>query len=483
MAELAHDASSCLVCRAKVAAPRRLAQGAALFAAGLCITSGVLELKPQAHPRARAEATAKPVLQVAKPARTRVAAPVRRVAAVSAAQKESAAATLERGAAVSFGRSFFTGGDVFDTAARVVQWRPRVVRAARAAGVDPDLLEAIVFVESSGRPSVTAGSAVGLTQLQPAVARRFGLHVDTRHATALTRRIARSWSPAHIRQLARWRARYDERYSPTKELRVSAQYLAAAQLALGRGDLAVEAYHVGIGRLRNVHSSYASLWFRTDNVDTYAFRVLAAERLMRMYRREPSALRFEAEQQARKNSAEEYLHPRYRTYRFATPAAILGAEQRHTLRMIPVDARRTHVAISGTLAQEAYKLGRARRLYRALRPQALDVLLYIGARVHELSGVRKPLVLTSAVRDNRYQRVLMRVNDNAARTYSMHTTGFAFDIARDYANRRQAYAFQRVLDELEGANAISYIVESQAIHVAVATDAPRALRLLETLDS
>jgi hypothetical protein len=423
-----------------------------------------------------------PVVEIARPVLTHIAAPVRHTASVSAAEKESAAASLEQGAAISFGRDFFTNGDVVDTAARVVQWRPQIVRAAHAAGIDPSVLEAIVFVESSGRPSVTNGAAVGLTQLTPAIARRYGLHVDTKHADVLTRRIARSWGQAHIRQLARWRARYDQRYSPVRELRASARYLADAEKALGRDDLAIAAYHSGIAGLRHIHSSYASLWFRTDSVDTYAFKVLAAERLMRLYRHEPSALRFEAEQQARKNSAEEYLHPRSTTIEFGTPGAILRAELRHTLRMIPVDARATHVAVSGTLGQEARKLGRARRLYRALRPQALDVLLYLGARVHDLSGARKPLLLTSAVRDDRYQRVLQHVNVNAARTYSMHTTGFAFDIARVYGSRRQAYAFQRVLDELEGANAIAYIRETSAIHIAVASDAPAKLKQLQLLD-
>jgi len=149
--------------------------------------------------------------------------------------------------------------------------------------------------------------------------------------------------------------------------------------------------------------------------------------------------------------------------------------------MIPKDARKTHVAISGTLGAEARRLGRSRRLYRALRPQALDVLMYIGRRVHELSGARKPLVLTSAVRDNRYQRVLQHVNANAARSYSLHTTGYAFDIARTYANRRQGRAFQYVLDRLVAANAIAYIRESEAIHVAVASHAAATLKLIQTL--
>jgi LAS superfamily LD-carboxypeptidase LdcB len=98
--------------------------------------------------------------------------------------------------------------------------------------------------------------------------------------------------------------------------------------------------------------------------------------------------------------------------------------------------------------------------------------------VHALSGARRPLVLTSALRDNRYQRVLMRVNANAARTYSLHPTGYAFDIARTYGSSRQASAFQFVLDRLVAANAIAYIREAGAIHVAVASDAERKLALL-----
>ena len=119
---------------------------------------------------------------------------------------------------------------------------------------------------------------------------------------------------------------------------------------------------------------------------------------------------------------------------------------------------------------------------QALRPQALDVLLYIGREVHALSGARKPLILTSAVRDRRYQRVLMHVNANAARTYSLHTTGFAFDIARTYASDRQGRAFQRVLDRLVAANAIAYIREAGAIHIAVASDARAKLDSLASLD-
>src|SRR3954447_23426476 len=198
---------------------------------------------------------------------------------------------------------------------------------------------------------------------------------------------------------------------------------------------------------------------------------------MHLWRANRNALRFELAQQVRKNSSEEYMHPLSQTHRFGTPNAILRAYG-HALRAIPMDTPHTHIAISGTLGAEARKLGRSRRLYRGLRPATLDVLLYIGRRVHELSGSRHSLILTSALRDNRYQRVLLRVNSNAARTYSIHTTGYAFDIARVYSSNAQAAAFQFVLDRLQSVNAIAYIREAAAIHIAVASDAAQKLKLL-----
>jgi soluble lytic murein transglycosylase-like protein len=491
VAELAHDHSACIVCRAKAQAPRRLLQAAALFAAGLCVTYGVLELRPapthtKAHPVAAAPAPAELSPQ-ATPAKPKPAPKppvvVRKPAAVSAAALDAASASLTKSAAAGVDRSFFLSspGGIFATAARVAKWRPLVVRAAKHAGVRPNLLEAIVFVESSGRGDVTGGSAAGLAQLHPSVARRFGLHVDTRHGGKLTRRIAHTWRAGTVKQLRRWRARYDQRFAPARSLRAAAAYLASAQKTLGREDLAVEAYHIGVKPLRRVRVSYATVYVRSSRYDDYAFRVYAAERVMHTWRRHPSALRFEARQQAQKNSSEEYLHPRSITHRFSNPAAILHAEQHHKLRMIPLATPRTHIAISGTLGSQARSLGRSRRLYRALRPQALDVLLYIGERVHELSHVRAPLILTSAVRDDHYQRSLMRVNVNAARSYSLHTTGYAFDIARAYKNGRQARAFQFVLDRLSAVNAIAYIREAAAIHVAVASDAAHKLALLKKL--
>jgi hypothetical protein len=472
-------------------------------AAGLVlVAAGLVALRPQ-HASVPHALVRQPAVVRVLPQRT--AAPRERARPVTA---------LSRAASHGLDRGLFTSspGGIVATSARVARWRPLIARAARGSGFSSRLLEGLVFVESSGRPDVLAGgdvsAATGLTQIVAATGRQFlHMHVNVGKSRQLTRRIYGAELRGHrvrAHQLAVRRRHVDERFAPMKSLRATVRYLTSARGYLGRDDLAFESYHMGIGNLQRViaaygsrRPSYASLYFGSspdshaaawrrlatlgDMSRDYYWKVLAAERVMHLYRHDPAALAYEARLQARKSSSEEVMHPRSATPRFATPNDLARAWKNHVLRAIPRDARRTHISLGVSFGQEAHKLGRSRRLYRGLRPQALDVLLYIGRRVHELSGTRRPLIVTSAVRDNRYQRVLMNVNANAARSYSIHTTGYAFDIARTYASERQAAAFQFVLERLQAVNAIAYIREASAIHIAVASDAASKLALLRLM--
>jgi hypothetical protein len=75
--------------------------------------------------------------------------------------------------------------------------------------------------------------------------------------------------------------------------------------------------------------------------------------------------------------------------------------------------------------------------------------------------------VTSAVRDRSYQELLIANNPQATEEYSLHTTGWSFDIRRDYESGRQARAFQFVLDRLRALAVLDYAVEPGAIHVTV----------------
>ena len=75
------------------------------------------------------------------------------------------------------------------TARRVVRYRDKIEAVAADAGVDPDLVEAMVFLESAGRPEVSASAdlegAVGLGQILAGTATGLlGMRVDVRESGA-----------------------------------------------------------------------------------------------------------------------------------------------------------------------------------------------------------------------------------------------------------------------------------------------------------
>jgi hypothetical protein len=481
-----------------------LTAGSALIAAGITVLrTPILTLLPTSpEPSAHTYPRPHEPVELTRLPRDAAGDAARRAAAAKAAARAVAAQSaldepLAADAARAFDRSFFVAGPgVDETAARVAAWRPLVNRAARGSSVDPDVLEAMVYVESGGSSSVIAGhdasSPAGLTQLSKSQAGQLHMSFHLGASRRLTRMIWTAYREGRSTKAARLEARRrvrDARFAPLASLRGTVRYLDKAAHVLGRADLAVASYHLGISNLSRATAGepvpFPTLYFASApdrNVNMwrrlnahgsvaydYYWKVLAAERVMRLYRRDRGALAYEGRLQARKNSSEEVIHPRSATPRFHTPRELALAWKKHELRAIPRNASVTHVAIGPYFAQMAHRLGRSQRLYRGLRPEARTVLLYIGSRVQQLSHARRPLILTSAVRDDVYQSVLMRVNANAARSYSIHTTGYAFDIARVYSSPRQAAAFEYVLNRLAALHAIAYIREATAIHIAVAS--------------
>jgi hypothetical protein len=402
-------------------------------------------------------------------------------------------------------------GGAIATAARTARFRPLVEAAAANHGIDADTLEAIVFLESAGRPEAQASSdlssAVGLTQiLAQTGSGLLHMHVDLAKSRKLTKKLRKALAkhkPGLAAKLRAQRRKADERFDPKKSLEATGRYLTFAKPPLGgRSDLAVESYHMGVGNLQSVlaaygakaaDTSYAQLYFGStplrhsaayarlatfgDDSATYLWRVLAAKEIMRLYRQDPSELSRLQYLQVHKSNAEEVLHPEGSTQIYATPDDIARARSSGDLRPLPANAADLHLHVDKGMGSLAKKLHRQRTLYRALKPDALAVLIYLAAGVHEISGTG-PLTVTSTVRDRSYQAALIKRNIQATREYSLHTTGFAFDILRRYRNRRQAHAFQFMLDRLTALNLIAWAAEPDAIHVTVSSDAKVLLPLL-----
>jgi hypothetical protein len=401
-------------------------------------------------------------------------------------------------------------GGVLASARRVAGLHAPIEAAAARAGVDPSLVEAIVFLESGGRSDAMAegdpAGAAGVTQILPQTGRDLlGLRIDVPASRRLTTQIAaarRLHQVSLMARLERQRRRIDQRFDPTAALAATGRYLAFALPKFGRSDLAVTSYHMGVGNLADVirayagpaerrlavhvvrerKLTYAQLYFDTtpfhhpgayrllaalgDNSDTYYWRVLAARDIMALYRTNPGELRRRAQLETAYGTGGAVLRPPGSTAVFSDPAALRRGRSTGALLPVPNEPSKRHFAVDPAVAAEARQLGRDPSLYTALRPEALGVLYYIADRAHSISGEKNPLWVATTVRDSSYQAAL--VNRHLAPPgYSLYTTGHSFDIERRYASLAQAEAFQGLLNRLQALNVIAWERRPDVIHVTV----------------
>jgi hypothetical protein len=391
-------------------------------------------------------------------------------------------------------------GGALATARRVAAFRGTIESVAAGTGVDPATLEGIVYLESAGVPDVIAGgdpaNAAGLTQIVASTGQSLlGMHINLNKSRQLSDQINRAdglGQAGIVTRLEKARARIDERFDPRKALAATVRYLRLAQQRFGRPDLAIESYHMGIGNLANVLGAYGGggsvpyvqLYFDTtpdrhgaayrllssfgDDSWTYYWRVLAAEQIMGLYRTDRAALSRLSSLQTGTGSAALVLHPPDRTTSFADPDGLDSGYAGRALVRLPRNQASLALAYDPGMGSLASKVGASPALYRGLQPTALDMLIELAARVRSLSGGATPLIVTSTVADRRYQQLLGENDPPAA-------DGWSFTIARHYASRAQAYAFQAMLDRLQALNLIAWQRYPSEIEVTVASDADRVI--------
>lgn len=396
---------------------------------------------------------------------------------------------------------------------RTASWMPDIRKATKGTDVDPDTLAAIVLLESAGRPEAQASDdlagAVGLTQIVAETGQDLlDMHIDLPAAKKLTKqmdRAARKGQLKRVQRLRAARAKADERFDPQKSLAATVRYLQFAHERLGRDDLAIASYHMGVGNLQNALARYgkgtvpycqlffdstpthhASAWrFLTslgDDSSTYLWRIDAARQILDLSRTDPSELVRRTTLMTMRNSSEVLMHPPDETVHFDTPDALHKGYDDGTIVHLPRAYLAAHgIRIDPQMGELASEVGQQPELYRGLRREALAMLAYIGTGVRTISGVQAPLRITSTVRDAEYQAKLVDVEIEATHSFSLHTTGFTFDIARKYANAKQAMALQFLLDRLTALNLIAWVREPGAIHVTVATDASRLMEPMGVL--
>jgi hypothetical protein len=329
-------------------------------------------------------------------------------------------------------------GGVLATAARVAAYRPLVDAATTGTEIDPNVLEAIVFLESAGYPDALAGpdaaDAAGLTQILAQTGQSLlGMHIDLARSRRLTKAIAAAYTLGETGEVARYqreRARIDDRFDPPKVLAATVRYLEIARRDVGREDLAVVSYHMGIGNLEDVLHDYdgggsvpyAQLFFDTtperhaaayqllqgfgDDSSLYYWRILAAAQIMALYRsNRPALVRLNALETAGDSDA-EVLHPPSSTTVLTSPSALRAAYARREVLPLPTRPTTLGLDYSPAMGSLARRLGEPAALYRGLRPAALDLLIELAARVRALSGSKAPLLVAQTVTDSGYERLL-----------------------------------------------------------------------------
>ena len=423
----------------------------------------------------------------------------------------------ERAAAFGLSHALFakSPGGALASAKRTSSFRPLVEHAVAGSGIDPDLVEAIIFLESAGRPDVIAGNdpvnAAGLTQILAGTATDFlGMRVDLRASRTLTRELEDAVD-RHDRQrasrLRKERRRVDTRFDPAQAIAGTVRYLSTARQRFGREDLAVVSYHMGIGNLEGVlrayaeassasiadlvdqdDLSYARLYFDSsptrrrdawsrlasfgDDSQTYYWRVLAARDIMRLYRQDPARLERLAELHGHGPSAERVLQPPPSRQHFATPAALASALRKGVLQPLPDGRNRFHYRLDPRLGQLVAGLGAPAIAYRSLRPRAVRLLAYLTSAVFVLSKEPRPLTVTRAAYDQASGQLLTpRDLDDRDEHSSLHSGGFAFDVRRRYGSPAQAEAFQWTLERMQALGLIAWSRGKSVIHVVVS---PRA---------
>ena len=426
-------------------------------------------------------------------------------------------------------------GGVEASVERTARWRDEIERAVEGTDVSAGDLEGMVFLESAGRPKVmadgTPNSATGLMQILPSTAvSLLGMRVDLarslaiqselenarRHAAISRKRKKRRAARREVRRLVREWPRVDERLDPEKALAGAVRYLEIAERRFGRRDLAISSYHMGIGNLRTVIHTYVApravarttrrtvsrfnltwprLYFNSsptrnpktwrlltdlgDDSRHYLFKVLASKEIMWLARTDREELRRRIDLQTAKASAEEFLRPASRYPAYEDDEDLRRAYRRGELVPLPQDRKRLGYRVSRGMGSLARRLDQPRILYRGLRPEAMAVLLYISKEYRRIAGKagRRGLRVTSTVRDIPYQEELIASNIQATREFSLHTTGFAIDIAKPPAENTLRF----LLERLQALNVISWVEEPGAFHMTVGREGQSFIPIYEAL--
>ena len=207
----------------------------------------------------------------------------------------------------------------------------------------------------------------------------------------------------------------------------------------------------------NHAAAYTWLASLGDDSATYLWRIKAAGAVLALYRTDPSKLLASAKLHDAAPSAELVLRGAG-TPEFSSRADLAAARLRGAVLPLPSGAQATAdgLRVDGPLH---------------LRAEALATALYMAAAVQAIAGKTGLLEVTAATTDSADLKTAARASHGLAESDPLDASGYAFDVARNYADPAQAQAFQFVLDRLQALNLIAWNRAGRIIHVVVGPSA------------
>lgn len=319
-----------------------------------------------------------------------------------------------------------------------------------------------------------------------------------------------------LRLLEAKRRQVDERYDPGKAIAAQTRYLVRMTRRYGSLDWVFQAYHGGEGGVRNTVSYYLGdrwrqfasaeyairgtlasrggglqqvrpplrfeelyfkttplaqpaafsyLYGRSDNHRYYWWKILAAERAIDLYRRDPAAFRAQWRRLRPGQRLEVVWYPRSKELNFHDLAALERGYEAGQLVHWPAGARSRGLVLGDIAPMDRANAFR----YKGLRPEALGALYRIAQLYMTNGGSKLPLRIHSLVQTEEYRARL-----NALRPPSwmrhptkpeeipidMEPTGLCFDLERpatDWNRKVLEYALGWLADR----NQIYWVEESE----------------------
>jgi hypothetical protein len=411
---------------------------------------------------------------------------------------------------------------------RVTQpgFRNAVESGAAQFGIDPNILEAHLYLESFG--VTTAKSPTGPKgpgQFAALTAANMCVVKDGRYLLryrGIEKNCARG--KRRTRSLSAGEIIEDNREDVELSAYAAAKLLREELDFFGRQDFASFAYHTGRDRVRRWVLTYlapqpttvggkqdiemyglslAKLYFgstpyfnpgtyqmfrelmRIDYGPTYYARIECAKNILALYRSNHGGfIKLVEKQQYRGRRAANRMWTFYGPddEQFVTLDDLKAALANGEVVPVPNDSKFGFELMLNGANPIGQKDLANQQYYVATKPETAGALLFIANQLQRLRGQRDPLIfqVSSITRTVDYQGKLRETNKVATKAVSFHVLGLAFDITKRGLSADDLRDIQFILDELDSTGMIAWVPENDAFHIVVAPD-PEVIKFFQTV--